>query len=340
MKRKGAKKMNRSDMLTDVLTDGRAWDASTVDDTPSWSYTLSETCVSAFEECIEIQRRASRPITEMQIQESLLDTCVEPLQPVLTALNSGRGFAIVERVPVERCTADDAQAMYWLIGQFLGIPFAQDIKGTLLYHVRDTGQNVTQGARFSVTNAESSFHTDNSFGDPIPDFVGLLCLHEAKSGGQSQLISTYALHNELLKNHPDLLKTLYQPFNFDRRGQFKAGEDPTSRSPIFHWDGEQLTIRYMNYYIKVGHERVGQPLNPDQQNVLGVLEALLQCPDFKVAFDLRPGQMLFTNNRCILHNRTAFEDPPELKRRRHLVRLWLRRKEAKLGFTECGLSQG
>ena len=330
--------MNCSDRLTDILTDVRAWDASTVDDSTSWSYTLSETCVSAFEEFIQIQRRSSRPITEMQIQEPLFDACVECLQPVLTALNAGRGFAIVERVPVERYTADDAQAMYWLIGQFLGIPFAQDIRGTLLYRVRDTGQNVAQGARFSVTNAESSFHMDNSFGEPIPDFVGLLCLHAAKSGGQSQLISTYALHNELLKNHPDLLKTLYQPFYFDRRGQFKAGESSTSRSPIFHWDGEQLTIRYMNYYITVGHERAGQPLNPDQQKALSVLEALLQCPDFKVAFDLRPGQMLFTNNRCILHNRTAFKDYPELEQRRHLVRLWLRRKEAKLGFTERGLN--
>ena len=64
-----------------------------------------------------------------------------------------------------------------------------------------------QGARFSVTNAESSFHNDNSFGDPLPDLVGLLCLHTAKSGGQSQLISGYALHNELRENHPDALET-------------------------------------------------------------------------------------------------------------------------------------
>lgn len=324
--------MNCSDMLTDVLTDIRAWDASTVDAPSSWFYTLPEACLAAFEECIKIQRRSSQPITELQLQKSLRDACAEPLQPVLTALNSGRGFAIVERVPIERYTVADAQAVYWLVGQFLGIPFAQDIKGTLLYHVRDTGQNVAQGARFSVTNAESSFHTDNSFGEPIPDLVGLLCLHEAKSGGQSQLISTYALHNELLKNHLTLLKILYHPFYFDRRGQFKAGESPTSHSPIFHWDGEQLTIRYMNYYIKVGHERAGQPLSPDQQNALSTLEALLQCPDFKVTFDLRPGQMLFTNNRCILHNRTAFEDYLEPERRRHLVRLWLQRKEAEPGF--------
>jgi hypothetical protein len=35
--------------------------------------------------------------------------------------------------------------------------------------------------------------------------------------------------------------------------------------------------------------------------------------------------MLFVNNRWLLHNRTAFADHPEPERRRHLVRLWLRR---------------
>ena len=44
------------------------------------------------------------------------------------------------------------------------------MEGTLLYDVRDTGQDVAQGARFSVTNYESSFHTDNSFGSEVLDF--------------------------------------------------------------------------------------------------------------------------------------------------------------------------
>jgi hypothetical protein len=51
-----------------------------------------------------------------------------------------------------------------LIGHLLGRPVEQNVQGTVLYDVRDTGQDVRYGARFSVTNAESSFHTD-SFGD-------------------------------------------------------------------------------------------------------------------------------------------------------------------------------
>ena len=82
--------------------------------------------------------------------------------------------------------------MYWLIGQILGQPHEQNVQGTLLYDVRDYGQDVSKGARFSVTNAESTFHTDNSFSHEVSDYVGLLCLNPAKSGGMNMLVSAYA----------------------------------------------------------------------------------------------------------------------------------------------------
>ena len=319
--------MNGPQMLTEEVSDARAWRLSTVDDTAAWCYPLTENCLSSLKRVIgEVQHRY-QAVTEFSYPDSSSDGCGECLQPVLNTLNSGRGFAIVERVPVEQCSVEEALSMYWMIGQFLGIPIEQNIEGTLLYNVRDTGQNVAQGARFSVTNAESSFHNDNSFGNPLPDLVGLLCLHTAKSGGQSQLISGYALHNELLKNHPDVVTTLYQLFCFDRRGQFKVGEPPTSQFPIFQWSMGELTVRYLHYYIQVGHERAGKTLNSDQQKALEVVEELLQRPDFRVGFNLQPGQMLFTNNRWILHNRTAFEDYPDSERRRHYVRLWLQRRD-------------
>ncbi len=315
--------MNGSQMLTDRVSDERAWRASSIDDATAWSYPLSEDCLSSFECIIRDAQRQSRPITEIIRPSASLNGCSEYLQPVSNALNFGRGFAIVERVPVERYAIEEGLSMYWLIGQCLGIPMEQNIEGTLLYNVRDTGQNVAQGARFSVTNAESSFHNDNSFGELLPNLVGLLCLHTAKSGGQSQLISGYTLHNELLENHPDTLETLYQLFCFDRRGQVTVGESPTSQFPIFQWSEGELTLRYLHYYIQVGHERADKTLTADQRRALEVVEGLLCRADFRVEFNLQPGQMLFTNNRWVLHNRTAFKDYPDPERRRHYVRLWL-----------------
>ena len=233
---------------------------------------------------------------------------------------------VLDRIPVGQCSPSRARALFWLLGRGFGLPMTQDVAGTLLFDVKDKGYDVTRGARFSGTTAESSFHTDNAFGQVIPDLVALLCLRPAVKGGESQLISAVTLHNRLLSRHADLLPCLYQPFWFDRRGEYLPGESPISQSPIFSWTSGELTVRYLHYYIEVGHRRAGRPLTRRQLRALEVLESLLRLPELRVEFRLRAGQVLLTNNHWILHNRTAFEDstcPPE---RRHYVRLWLSRR--------------
>jgi alpha-ketoglutarate-dependent taurine dioxygenase len=280
----------------------------------------------------EIQRWVARapqeqPATELRLTEEDYDAWAEHLAPARHDLELGRGFVILNGLPAAELSGRAATASYWLIGQLLGNPFAQNVQGTLLYDVRDTGQDVAAGARFSVTNYESSFHTDNSFGDSILDYVGLLCLKTAQSGGISQNVSGYAVHNAMLQEFPDLLQILYQPMHVDRRGGFREGESPTVRRPVIAWDGSELIVRYLRYWIEVGQEKAGQPLTPEQRRALDTLDAVLARPELRVEFALEPGQMYFINNRWILHNRTAFTDYPELARRRHLVRLWLKTRD-------------
>lgn len=321
--------MVSSKTLMDVLKDGRGWDANTIDPSDSWVCTLSEFCLSTMKDFIGNFQGNFLSMKEECLGDKQHYGFSEYLDPVLNSLNFGRGFAVLEKISLERFSIEEALFIYWIIGQFFGKPLEQDINGSLLYDVRDTGQDVGQGARFSLTNSESSFHTDNAFGTSIPDFIGLLCLQKAKSGGQSQLVSAIKLHNELVEDHPDVLETLYKPFFFDRRGQFRAGEDPVSQFPICSWNGQELTFRYLNYYIQVGHRVAGVGFSQNQRAALEILEELLCCPKFRVEFDLLPGQILLTNNRWILHNRTAFIDHIQEKDRRHFVRLWLRRKEAR-----------
>src|SRR5712692_9840081 len=161
-------------MLTKAITDPRAWRADTIDDHTAWYYPLTDACRSALEQTLQILRREPKPLTEIQASHYPCAAGAADFKPVLAALESGRGFAIIEGMPIDRYPADELQTMYWLLGQMLGRPVEQNVQGTLLYDVRDTGQDVQYGARFSVTNAESTFHTDNSFGTALADYVGLL----------------------------------------------------------------------------------------------------------------------------------------------------------------------
>ena len=65
-------------------------------------------------------------------------------------------------------------------------------------------------------------------------------------------------------------------------------------------------------------------MSQTQVTAIDAVEKPVTCEGMHVEFAMAPGQMLFTNNRWILHNRTTFEDCAEPKRRRHFVRLWLR----------------
>jgi alpha-ketoglutarate-dependent taurine dioxygenase len=277
----------------------------------------------ALERAVQDWRREQRAVTDMRLPESLRVACVGDIEPVRQALDSGRGFAIIQGVPVERCGALEAQAMYWLIGQALGRPVDQNVQGARLYDVRDTGQDVAYGARFSVTNAESTFHTDNSFGDELFDYVGLLCVRSAKSGGMNQVVSGYTVYEELRDQHSDVLATLAQPFHIDRRAGVREGQAPTAWAPILAHDDHGLAIRYLRYWIEAGQQKAGAPLTPAQKRALDVLDDTLRRPDLQVEFTLRPGEVFFSNNRWIFHNRTAFEDYSDVEQRRHYVRLWL-----------------
>lgn len=316
--------MVNSTSAAKTSTDPRAWRAETIDDRRSWYYSLPDRCLSVLHEAVASLRDGDQPVTTLRVSEAQQAACGDALRSVSEALESGHGFAIIDGVPTDCYSTRQLQALYWLVGQLLGDPFEQNVQGTLLYDVKDTGQDLTQGARFSVTNYESSFHTDNSFGETVLDYVGLLCLHTAKSGGLSQILSGYAVLETLRDEDPDVLETLRRPFHVDRRGGTRDGDAPTIKFPVIDTTRRDLIVRYLRYWIEVGHQKAGEPLTAAQVHALDTLDEVLRRPALRVDFDLKPGQMYFINNRWTLHNRTAFEDHPDPDRRRHLVRLWLK----------------
>src|SRR6478735_11677235 len=245
-------------MALQTVSDPRCWSATTVDDAQRWYHPVATSLLAELRSVVAAAP-ADAPIVDLKLTDQQRVTWSDAVAPVLDDLETGRGFVIIDKLPITELSQRDAIAIYWLYGQLLGEPFAQNVQGTVLYDVRDTGQDVASGARFSVTSYESSFHTDNSFGDSILDYVGLLCLKTAKSGGVSQNVSGLAAVDLLRREHPDVLETLSQPLHVDRRGGFKEGESPTVLRPVIAWDGNELLLRYLRYWIEAGHEKVGQP---------------------------------------------------------------------------------
>ena len=105
------------------------------------------------------------------------------------------------------------------IGSHLGSARSQNAQGHLLGHVRDVGADVNDPkSRIYQTTARQSFHTDSC------DVVGLLCLKEAKEGGDSMLASSVAAYNHISRVG-ELAAALFEPVSTDRRGEIPRVEN-------------------------------------------------------------------------------------------------------------------
>jgi alpha-ketoglutarate-dependent taurine dioxygenase len=204
-------------------------------------------------------------------------------------------------------------------------PVAQKLDGTMIYDVLDTGQQALPGSgiRPDKTNSEIRFHNDNAYNETPPDYVGLLCLRQAQSGGHSRVISFHTVHNALLARNRDQLQRLYRPFWFDRQREYRPGESPIFSAPVFE-DDDELRARFSVHQISGGYALSGEPIDSEGDAAIRAMLEIFDDDVLSIDFDLEPGQLQFVHNRALGHSRTAFVDHPDPGRKRHLVRLWMR----------------
>ena len=125
----------------------------------------------------------------------------------------GRGFSVIRTLPVHRWTPIETLIAYWSISCQLGIPLSSNAGGDMIGHVVDLGADYERANIHGYdTNAKLSYHADQC------DVVGLLCRQTARTGGVSKLVSTAAVHNEILARRPDLLSVSKGTFVFQLDG--------------------------------------------------------------------------------------------------------------------------
>ena len=286
---------------------------------------LSPACLDEISRAADEMRCHPLPTILRQPAEFDMPNCAAAMACVRDMLDRGAGFALVDRLPVADLGDEAARAVYWLLASMVARPVAQKLDGTMIYDVHDTGRAALPGSgvRPDQTNIELKFHNDNSYNAAPPDYVVLLCLRPAKSGGHSRVASFHSIYNEVLARRPGLLPRLHRPFRFDRQREFHPGEDPVFSAPVFEWASE-LRARFSAHQIRGGYALSQDPIDSEGAAALAVMLEIFDDETLSADFNLEPGQMQFVHNRALGHSRTAFEDHAEPGRRRHLIRLWLR----------------
>ncbi len=80
----------------------------------------------------------------------------------------------------------------------------------------------------------------------------------------------------------------------------------------------------MRFYITKGAEVAGVPLTAEDIEPLDCLDEVMRRPNLALTFEMERGDMQFVNNVFILHSRAEYQDHPEIERKRHYMRLWLK----------------
>jgi len=309
----------------DHVVDGKkAWGRADIrrDD---WFFPLAADCLAELRAILVELRAHPRSVEQIDPAHFEIPACRKLMRSVQAALDDGVRFAVVDRLPMDEISDAEAKALYWILSSLLARPVQQKLTGTLVYDVHDTGKKATPGSgvRPDQTNMDQFFHNDNSYNTTQPEYVALLCMRPAKTGGVSQVISFYTLHNELLRAHKEVIPRLYQPFWFDRQKEYLPGEPEVLSAPIFSYDG-RLKVRLGLFQAKSGYTLMNETMDEPAVTAIETLRKIFTDEALRFDFVMERGQIQFVNNLELCHRRTTFEDYAEPNNKRLMIRLWLR----------------
>jgi len=240
---------------------------------------------------------------------------------------NGRGFAILRGLQPEKLTEEENVLVFAGISSHVAPRRGfQDInRESVVCHV--VSEQLKPGAneknlRPAFTNGRLTFHTD------LGEILTLYTLDISESAGETMIVSSSYLYNELAKTQPDLLHEFSRKWAcYHSQDYSKDGTPFATNAP-----GDKLVFQYSRLPTTgFGNIKANETLpspSPKLLEAMSVLEDLA----LKHALPLprQRGDIVYINNLCLMHGRKAFDLDSRghpLPSRRHLVKLMLQDPE-------------
>ncbi len=304
------------------VVDPACWTADELSARDGWIFQVTDEQIKDLNAMIERveQRIDGDPdrLMGLGIADFDLGCFYSTVAAVLRNLINGPGLSLIRGLPVVEWGRLRSAIAYWGIGRHMGQASPNNPEGEMFGHIADMGKDYDNPMhRGYQTSAEMFFHSDQC------DILTLLSLQKGKSGGMTKVVSSLKVHNELLARRPDLLDLLTQPFHYSCHGEEGPHQSDGFESPAITYLDGRLSTSGGFKHIEKGHKLPGRaPLTEKQLEAHAFFESL--CEEFHLGVVFEPGDMPVLSSHVTLHARTAFEDWPEVERRRHLWRMWLK----------------
>ncbi len=305
------------------VVDPAAWMGADLGGIENWSYTLTHADCDEIRTAIDGCKKSGIALSDLECGHFHLETVADLMRDVREELRNGRGIVMLRGFPVDQLTREEAAIGFMGLGAHLGRTMPQNKFGHVLGHVTDLGGSyASPKTRGYMTKDEMRFHSDAC------DYVGLLSLRTSKSGGQSRVCSSVAIYNHILETRPELAKLLCENYYRSRSGEINPGEKGWIVQPVFWFHDGYFSAVGAGAAIDKAQDLPDVPkMSPAQKEALELYRQLAH--EFSADIPFAVGDIQFLNNFVMLHTRRAYEDWPEVARKRHLLRVWLSDPESR-----------
>ena len=194
-----------------------------------------------------------------------------------------------------------------------------------LFTVEDQGKDyINSKIPVSMTNRETGMHTDSSAHDYFPEIVGLCCIQPAAEGGELMLSNGANYYADTLLASPDVIKVLER--NHIRDLVTPAMERSVellrqNKFPIIKKERDEFLVRYMRLWIERGALEAGEILDKEVEAAMDHFDEYINHPENQLLIKMQKGDMVFFNNKFLLHGRSRYRDVEGSKRK--MLRTWM-----------------
>jgi alpha-ketoglutarate-dependent taurine dioxygenase len=240
------------------------------------------------------------------------------------------GYIIIRNFGKDTDDFDELKTKFRKICEEIGEPVPHDSRNTIVWDIKSNPESISFIKTYSEHNHEAELHTDSQYSYYPEDFFGLLTLKKANcGGGMSYLLSLNDILTSIRSddNNQSLEETLRnEKFPFIVPNIFKKDSSEGREynfGPILAPDEIRFRVDTFEKAIAENPEFC----TPKQIEAYQMLKSMILNSDKIKRFYLEDRDLLFINNKTMLHGRSSFTDS-----NRHLLRIRMNKKGVQTTF--------
>ncbi len=305
--------LNQSEADLNLENLPSAWKGEELFNSPYWNYRFRAEEISEIDAAIQMLNRSENNSDQQAIS---FDQLSKTLAKVSEELETGTGVALLRGIPVEQYSESEISTVYLALCRQMGRP-VRESNSDFDAPSRTETQFITQIRAEAADSSEEGKQSNDAFKFHCDrcDVNSLLCVRQARTGGENRLASAITIYNKMRQSHPDLVEALFQDIPF-----FFEGEKNWTNYPLWWIHQGKFTTQYSSAYVRLSQLVPSAPrLTEKQKQGLDLLEEI--GLEVGVTLRVEPGDWLLTNNHVIYHARSSW--PIESgKYDRLLLRVW------------------